>query len=211
MSHAEMFDQLFETVPVLPVMVIPRADQAAPLADALAEGGLTVLEITLRTEDALQSLAAIASHRDDIVAGAGTVLTADDAKRVKDAGAKFAISPGLTEDLARAAADLALPLLPGVASASDIMRGLDLGLSRFKLFPANVVGGPAAVKALGGPFGDIRFCPTGGVTLENAADYLKLPNVMCVGGSWLAPADLCAKGDWDAITRRARQAVDALA
>lgn len=190
---------------VIPVLVVDDAAHAAPLATALVAGGIVALEVTLRTPAALAVIGAMAGV-DGAIVGAGTVLNADDARRAVDAGARFLVSPGLTDPLARAAADLGVPLLPGVATAADIMRGLDHGLTRFKFFPAETSGGAAAVRAFGGPFGAVAFCPTGGITPANAATYLALGNVLCVGGSWLAPADALAAGDWSRITRLARAA-----
>lgn len=198
-------DEVMQAAAVIPVLVVEDAGVAAPLAQALVAGGIVALEVTLRTPAALDVIRAMAAV-DGAIAGAGTVLNADDARRAVDAGARFLVSPGLTEPLARAAADLGVPLLPGVATAADIMRGLDLGLTRFKFFPAETSGGAAAVKAFGGPFAQVRFCPTGGITPANAPSYLSLGNVACVGGSWLAPADALAAGDWARVTDLARAA-----
>jgi len=198
-------EKLMRAAAVIPVLVVEDAGVAAPLAAALVAGGIVALEVTLRTPAALAVIEAMAAI-DGAIVGAGTVLNADDAKRAVDAGARFLVSPGLTKKLARAAEDLDVPLLPGVANATDIMRGLDLGLKRFKFFPAETSGGAAAIKALGGPFGGIVFCPTGGITLANAPTYLALANVACVGGSWLAPASAVAAGDWGGITELARAA-----
>ena len=189
--------------PVIPVLTIARTDDAVPLARALTEGGLTVLEITLRTAAALGAIEAIAHDVPKAVIGAGTVMTPEDMKRARDAGARFAVSPGLTEQLAR---DATLPLLPGVATASEIMRGRELGFTRFKFFPAESSGGIAALKAFAGPFADIRFCPTGGISAQIAPDYLALGNVMCVGGSWMAPQSLIDACDWGGIAELAREA-----
>lgn len=191
--------------PFIPVITIARVADAAPLATALVAGGVRVLEVTLRTPAALQSIREMVGVEAAIV-GAGTVLNAADAERAADAGARFLVSPGLTEPLARAAADLGLPLLAGVATASDLMRGLDLGLAAFKFFPAESSGGTAALKALGGPFTGVRFCPTGGITEARAPDYLALPNVVCIGGAFATPESLIAAADWSGITERARRA-----
>jgi 2-dehydro-3-deoxyphosphogluconate aldolase/(4S)-4-hydroxy-2-oxoglutarate aldolase len=196
-------DEIIGATPVIPVLTIARIDDAVPLAQALTEGGLKVLEMTLRTPAALGAIEAIARAVPHAVAGAGTVMTADDLKRARDAGAQFAVSPGLTEKLAR---DVALPLLPGVATASEIMRGRELGFDRFKFFPAESSGGVAALKAFAGPFADIRFCPTGGITAKIAPDYLALANVMCVGGSWMAPPSMIEARDWKGIAKLARAA-----
>lgn len=191
--------------PVIPVLVIDDAACAVPLGDALVAGGLPVLEVTLRTPRALQAIRAMADLPGAHV-GAGTVLTRDDAARARDAGASFAVSPGLTEALAEACADLGLPLLPGAVTASEIMRALAMGYDMLKFFPAAAAGGPQALAALAGPLPQVRFCPTGGVTSETAPDYLRLPTVPCVGGSWVVrPHDL-ASGDWSGITARARAA-----
>jgi 2-dehydro-3-deoxyphosphogluconate aldolase/(4S)-4-hydroxy-2-oxoglutarate aldolase len=170
--------------PVIPVLIVEDAAQARPIAEALVAGGLRVLEVTLRTPAALDVIREM-SRVEGAVVGAGTVLNPKDLQASLDAGAKFIVSPGLTESLGRAAAESGIPFLPGVASAGDIMRGLDLGLTHFKFFPASTSGGIPALKALSAPFGQARFCPTGGVTLETAPDWLALPSVLCVGGSWL--------------------------
>lgn len=191
--------------PVIPVLVIDDAACAVPLGDALVAGGLPVLEVTLRTPAALQAIRAMAGLPGAHV-GAGTILNRDDAARARDAGASFAVSPGLTEALAEACADLGLPLLPGAVTASEIMRALAMGYDMLKFFPAAVAGGPEALAALAGPLPQVRFCPTGGVTSETAPDYLRLPTVPCVGGSWVVrPRDI-ASGDWAGITARARAA-----
>jgi 2-dehydro-3-deoxyphosphogluconate aldolase/(4S)-4-hydroxy-2-oxoglutarate aldolase len=192
--------------PVIPVLTIDSADTAVPLARALLDGGLRVLEVTLRTEAALAAIGAIAHAVPDAVVGAGTVLNADSYKRACDIGARFIVTPGLTEAIRGVAKKHTVPLLPGVATASEIMRGLETGLSHFKFFPAESSGGAAAVKAFAGPFAQVRFCPTGGVTPDNARDYLALKNVVCVGGTWLAPNHLVDSQDWAAITELARAA-----
>ncbi len=174
------------TAPVIPVLVIEDAAHAVPIATALVAGGLRVLEVTLRTPAALDVIAAMAKVPGAIV-GAGTVLNAREAEASVAAGATFLFSPGLTEAVAHAAADLIIPYVPGVATASDIMRGLDLGLSAFKFFPAMAMGGIATVKSLAGPYPQVKFCPTGGITQANAAEWLALDMVPCVGGSWVVP------------------------
>ena len=199
-------DAVMNAGPVIAVLVVERAEDAVPLARALVAGGVTALEVTLRTPAALDAIARIAAEVENALVGAGTVLRPADARAAKAAGAGFAVSPGLIGDLAVAARDEGLPLLPGVTTASEIMAGLDLGLSRFKFFPAETSGGAAAVKAFSGPFPAIRFCPTGGITPANAPDYLALPNVACVGGSWLAPAEAVRAGDWGRIERLAHEA-----
>ncbi len=192
--------------PVIPVLTIEKASDAVPLARALVAGGLTVLEITLRTPAAIEAIALIAREVPDAVTGAGTVLNARDWERAEKAGAQFIVSPGLTDPLMEVAAGSALAFLPGVATAGELMRGLDAGLTSFKFFPAETSGGAPALKALYGPFADIRFCPTGGITAKTAPDYLALPNVVCVGGGWVAPNDAIASGDWGRITELARAA-----
>ena len=199
-------DAVMNAGPVIAVLVVERAEDAVPLARTLVAGGVTALEVTLRTPAALDAIARIAAEVENALVGAGTVLRPADARAAKAAGAGFAVSPGLIGDLAVAARDEGLPLLPGVTTASEIMAGLDLGLSRFKFFPAETSGGAAAVKAFSGPFPAIRFCPTGGITPANAPDYLALPNVACVGGSWLAPAEAVRAGDWGRIERLAHEA-----
>ncbi|QPQ53987.1 bifunctional 4-hydroxy-2-oxoglutarate aldolase/2-dehydro-3-deoxy-phosphogluconate aldolase [Allosphingosinicella flava] len=177
-------DTIMRTSPVIPVLVIEDAAHARPIAEALVKGGLRVLEVTLRTEAALDVIREMKKVEGAIV-GAGTVLNEQDLRRSIDAGAEFIVSPGLTESLGRAAIASGIPFLPGVANAGDIMRGLDMGLDRFKFFPAEASGGLKALKALAGPFGNVRFCPTGGITAETAPTYLAEEAVLCVGGSWL--------------------------
>ena len=196
---------LCELAPVIPVIVIKDAAKAEGLARALVSGGLPVLEVTLRSEAALDAIRAMSTVEGGHV-GAGTVLTPDDAKRAKDAGAKFAVSPGLTDRLIAACEDLELPLLPGAVTASEVMRAADAGFDMLKFFPAEAVGGAPALKSLAGPLPKISFCPTGGVSPQNARDYLGLPNVDCVGGSWIVTdADVAAE-NWQAIEARARTA-----
>jgi 2-dehydro-3-deoxyphosphogluconate aldolase / (4S)-4-hydroxy-2-oxoglutarate aldolase len=201
-------DALMRVSPVIPVLVVPDVEAAPGLAQALTEGGLKVLEVTLRTPDALDVIRAMSRETPDAIVGAGTVLNADQLNRAVDAGARFIVSPGLTEGVARAAEAAGVPLLPGVASAGDIMRGLDLGLTRFKFFPAETSGGAPAIAALAGPFGDVRFCPTGGVSPANAGSYLGQKAVLCVGGGWVAPPAAVAARDWAAIANLAREAAD---
>ncbi len=191
--------------PVIPVLVVHAADHAAALAQALVNGGLPALEVTLRTPAALDVIAAMATVPGGIV-GAGTVLTPDDVAAAKSAGARFAVSPGATDRLIDACLDHDLPLLPGAATATEAMRLLERGFTTQKFFPAEAAGGAAALRAIGGPLPQVRFCPTGGVSPANAADYLALPNVLCVGGSWVAPGDAVASGDWDRIEALARAA-----
>lgn len=195
--------------PVIPVIVIEREADALPLARALLAGGVRVLEITLRTTAALPAIEAIAKALPDAIVGAGTVLNADDARRAKEAGALFAVSPGYTHAVGEACRALALPLLPGVATSGEIMVALQDGYDFLKLFPAQAVGGLGLLKAWASPFGAVSFCPTGGITAQSAADYLALPNVRCVGGSWLTPPDAVRAGDWARISALA-QATHAL-
>ena len=179
-------EQIMRTSPVIPVLVIDDVAHAEPIARALVAGGLKVLEVTLRTPCALDAIAAMKRVPGAIV-GAGTVLNPQDLALAISAGSEFIVSPGLTETLGKAAVASGIPFLPGVANAADIMRGLDLGLSEFKFFPAETSGGRPALKALSGPFGQVRFCPTGGITLASAPDWLALDPVLCVGGSWMVP------------------------
>ncbi|WP_233584953.1 bifunctional 4-hydroxy-2-oxoglutarate aldolase/2-dehydro-3-deoxy-phosphogluconate aldolase [Aquabacterium soli] len=202
-----LIDQAMRLAPVIPVLVVDEVAHAAPLARALFEGGLKVLEITLRTPQALAVIEAMARAVPQAVIAAGTVTTPAQLAAAQSAGAQFAVSPGLTPALAEATQHPgALPLLPGVATASELMMGLDAGLDRFKLFPAEAVGGIRLLQSLHGPFAQAVFCPTGGITLESAPRYLALPNVACVGGSWLAPKAALAAGRWDEIRALAQQA-----
>jgi 2-dehydro-3-deoxyphosphogluconate aldolase/(4S)-4-hydroxy-2-oxoglutarate aldolase len=201
---------LFRQAKVLPVVSIDKVAHAVPLAKALLAGGLNAIEVTLRTAAGLGCIEAIAAEIPDMVVGAGTVLSPADLRAVAAAGAKFALSPGSTPQLLAAAKTSSIPFVPGVASASEVMAVLDAGLTTMKLFPAAILGGPAMLKALNGPLGQAMFCPTGGVSLDNANTYLAEPNVLCVGGTWIAPNDLIQAGDWPAITARAAAAATAL-
>ncbi|MCP5280705.1 MAG: bifunctional 4-hydroxy-2-oxoglutarate aldolase/2-dehydro-3-deoxy-phosphogluconate aldolase [Rhodoferax sp.] len=198
--------EVMQDAPVIPVIVLQDVAHAVPMARALVAGGIRMLEVTLRTPQALACMEAIARDVPEAVLGAGTLRSAADARAAADAGARFAVSPGYTPALGQACRDLQLPLLPGVATGSEIMMCQEDGLTELKFFPAMQAGGAAMLKAWSGPFTDIRFCPTGGVTAANAADLLALPNVVCVGGSWLVPADALAQGDWARITALARAA-----
>jgi 2-dehydro-3-deoxyphosphogluconate aldolase/(4S)-4-hydroxy-2-oxoglutarate aldolase len=191
---------------VIPVLTIERLEDAAPLGRALSAGGLTVLEVTLRTEAACESIRRLKAELPEARIGAGTVLNLHDLERAQEAGADFFVSPGSHQALLSAASEQGLAWLPGVATASEMMRGLEAGFTHFKFFPAEQLGGVAALKSFAGPLPLCRFCPTGGVTLENAANYLALPNVVCVGGSWIATPELMAAGQWAAITDRAAAA-----
>jgi len=194
------------TSPVMPVIVLDDVAHAVPLARALVAGGIRVLEVTLRTPVALDCMRAIAAEVPEAVLGAGTVLSAADLDAAADAGAVFAISPGASPKLLEAARSAPIPFLPGVMTPSDVITGIDAGLDTFKLFPAAQAGGMAMLKAMAGPFPHVRFCPTGGIDVSSAPAFLALPNVACVGGSWLCPSALVQAGDWAAITELARAA-----
>ena len=199
-------DAVFALAPVIPVLTIANLEDALPLARALAGNGLPVLEITLRTPCALEAIALIARELPEACVGAGTVLSGKDLDAVTAAGARFAISPGATDSLYREATANPVPLIPGIATASELMRGLEHGWQRFKFFPAESSGGIAGLRGLGGPFAQVRFCPTGGIDAAKAPAYLALPNVACVGGSWMVPADALAARDWTRIGDLAREA-----
>ena len=198
--------QVMQDAPVIPVIVLNDVAHAVPMARALVAGGIRMLEVTLRTPQALACMEAIAKEVPDAVVGAGTVRSAADAKAAANAGAKFAVSPGYTSAVGQACRDQGLALLPGVATGSEIMMAQEDGYTELKFFPAMQAGGPAMLKAWGGPFFDVRFCPTGGVTPQNAVEFLSLSNVACVGGSWLVPADALAQGNWARIEQLAREA-----
>ena len=196
-------DEIMSLAPVIPVLIIEDVAHAVPLGRALVAGGLPVLEITMRTPVASECIERMVGEVEGAVVGAGTVLTPAMRQAVADIGGQFAVSPGLIDGETD---EGPVPLLPGIATATELMAGLALGFSRFKLFPANVVGGVDALKAFASPFQQAKFCPTGGVSAKNAPDYLALPNVVCVGGSWVAPADAVRAGDWGRITALAREA-----
>lgn len=198
--------QVMSDAPVIPVIVLSDVAHAVPLARALVEGGIRMLEVTLRTPVALACIEAIAKEVPDAVVGAGTVRSAADAQAAAMAGARFAVSPGFTDSVGKACHDLGIPLLPGVATPSEVMAAQEGGYHALKFFPALQAGGVAMLKAWQGPFGDVKFCPTGGITGGNAGDFLRLPNVVCVGGSWLTPPEVVERGDWAHITQLARQA-----
>jgi len=202
--------QVMQISPIIPVIAIDNADDAVDLAYALMEGGIKVLEITLRTPAAISAIERIAKNCHGTVVGAGTVLNDTDLRRVIDAGAAFSISPGMTPTLLKSATALQHTLLPGVASASDIMMGLEHGYDRFKLFPAENAGGVRALQSFSGPFQKIKFCPTGGINAQNVDDYLALDNVLCVGGSWVAPTALIKKRDYEQIARISKEALRAI-
>ena len=200
-------EQILTTGPVVPVIVVNKLEHAVPMAKALVAGGVRVLEVTLRTPCALDALKAMVKEVPEAIVGAGTVLNPQQLKEVTDAGAQFIISPGLTEPLLRAATDGSVPLIPGISTVSELMTGLVYGLREFKFFPAEANGGVKALQAIGGPFPQVRFCPTGGISPANYRDYLALKSVLCIGGSWLVPADALEAGDYDRITRLAQEAV----
>ena len=198
--------QVMQDAPVIPVIVLTDVNQAVLLARALVAGGIRMLEVTLRTPQALACIEAIARAVPEAAVGAGTVRSVADVQAASRAGARFLVSPGYTHAVGQACRDVGLPLLPGVATGSEIMMAQEDGLTELKFFPALQAGGAAMLKAWGGPFGDVRFCPTGGVTVANAAEFLALSNVECVGGSWLTPAEVLARSDWAQVTTLAFQA-----
>jgi 2-dehydro-3-deoxyphosphogluconate aldolase/(4S)-4-hydroxy-2-oxoglutarate aldolase len=198
-------DNLMAVQPVIPVITIERVEDAIPLATALAGNGLRVLEVTLRTAAALDCIREMAKVPNAIV-GAGTILSASDVTHAHKAGATFIVTPGLSTATVTASREAGIPILPGVATATELMAGLDLGLTRFKFFPAEQAGGRAMLDALRGPFGPVKFCPTGGITLDLAREYLKRPNVACVGGGWVCPTKLIDAKKWDEIGALAREA-----
>lgn len=206
MSKPTAAEDVLGLSPVIPVVVIDDASLAAPLARALSAGGLRTIEITLRTNAALDAIREAKAAAPELVIGAGTVLTPKDLDAAIDAGAAYALSPGGTPKLMKAARKAAIPFIPGVATSSEIMRGLDLGYTCFKFFPAEQMGGVGALKGIAGPLPQARFCPTGSITPEKAPAYLALSNVLCVGGSWITPAEKMKAGDWSAITALAKQA-----
>ncbi|MDD2737425.1 MAG: bifunctional 4-hydroxy-2-oxoglutarate aldolase/2-dehydro-3-deoxy-phosphogluconate aldolase [Methylomonas lenta] len=198
--------EVMTTSPVMPVMVINQIEHAVPLARALVEGGLKVLEITLRTSVALECIRRIKAEVPDAIVGAGTIINTQTLHQAIDAGAQFIVSPGITDSLLDASLTCGVPVLPGVITPSEVMRLLEKGITAMKFFPAEAAGGIPMLKSIGGPLPQIMFCPTGGVNLNNAPDYLALSNVACVGGSWMAPADLVDAENWAEITRRAAAA-----
>jgi 2-dehydro-3-deoxyphosphogluconate aldolase / (4S)-4-hydroxy-2-oxoglutarate aldolase len=197
---------LLALAPVIPVLTIEHVDHAVPLARALSSGGLRVLEVTLRTPAALPAIEAMRKAVPDAVVGVGTLTRAQDFAAAARAGAQFGVSPGLTAELAEAARKASFPLLPGIMTPTELIAGLGWGFDTFKLFPAQQAGGINMLKALGGPFPEVKFCPTGGITRATAPDFLALPNVACVGGSWVAPPDRVRAGDWAEIEALARDA-----
>ena len=192
-------DELCAKAKILPVITIAREQDILPLADALAAGGLTTLEVTLRSAFGLTAIRILREQRPELCVGAGTILDRQMLADAEAAGAQFIVTPGCTPELLQAGVDSPLPMLPGISSASEIMMGYALGYRRFKLFPAEISGGVAAIKALGGPFGEVRFCPTGGVSPDNLKSYMAQPNVMCVGGSWMLDNAWIKNGEWARI------------
>ncbi|EIK51642.1 keto-hydroxyglutarate-aldolase/keto-deoxy-phosphogluconate aldolase [Stutzerimonas stutzeri TS44] len=206
----DLIEQLCVSARILPVITIGSEAQILPLADALAAGGLRTLEITLRSAHGLTAIRRLREERPELCIGAGTVLDRRMMDQVEAAGAQFVVTPGASREVLEAGVHCAVPVLPGIATATEIMEGYALGYRRFKLFPAEVCGGIAALKAFGGPFTDVRFCPTGGVNAGNAAQYLALGNVMCVGGTWMIDASSLAGGDWARIRQATADALAAL-
>ena len=198
-------EEICRLAPVIPVLVVQNPDIAKPLAEALISGGLPVLEVTLRTESALEVISEMAKVPGGVV-GAGTITKARDVKDAINAGANFAVSPGSTDNILEACEQQNLPILPGAATSSEIMRLFDLGYSVQKFFPAEAIGGQSALKAIGGPLPNVKFCPTGGITIDNAKGYLELKNTLCVGGSWITPQSLIKNKDWKSITALAKTA-----
>ncbi len=197
---------MLKLAPVIPVFTPENVDDAVQVAQALFRGGLPVIEVTLRTACAMDAIKAMVEAVPEAVVGAGTVLDARQMEQVQALGGRFAVSPGATDRLYAAARDTGLPFLPGVATSSELMRGLEQGLDTFKFFPAVQAGGAAMLSAWNGPFGDVRFCPTGGISAQTASQFLHLPNVLCVGGSWLTTRELLHARDWVGIERLAREA-----
>ncbi|CDX58476.1 multifunctional 2-keto-3-deoxygluconate 6-phosphate aldolase and 2-keto-4-hydroxyglutarate aldolase and oxaloacetate decarboxylase [Mesorhizobium plurifarium] len=205
-SKTEKLLSLLNGQPVIPVLKIANVADAVPLARALSRGGLRAIEITLRTADALEAIRRVAAEVEEAVVGAGTILDARQFDEAASAGSKFIVSPGITSQLLDAAKNGPVPLLPGAITPGEIMAAREAGLRFLKFFPAEQSGGIASLKAFASPLADVKFCPTGGITAKNAADYLSLPNVICVGGSWVAPDDLIKAGRWDEIEALAREA-----
>lgn len=206
-SKIAQIDALCAKAKILPVITIAREQDVLPLADALAAGGLNALEVTLRSEFGLKAIRILRDQRPELCTGAGTILDRRMLAAAEAAGSQFIVTPGSTQDLLEAAVQSDLPLLPGISSASEIMIGYALGYRRFKLFPAEISGGVGAIKALGGPFPEVRFCPTGGVSAANLKSYMALPNVMCVGGTWMIDNAWVKNGDWNRITDATAEAI----
>ncbi|WP_309085139.1 2-dehydro-3-deoxy-phosphogluconate aldolase [Chelativorans sp.] len=205
-KKTEKLLEVLTAQPVIPVLRIDRLADAVPLARALAKGGLPAIEITLRTPDALEAIRQVAEEVPEAIVGAGTILSAKDFSRAEDAGARFIVSPGATADLLEKAEDARVPFLPGAVTPSEVMALREAGYRVLKFFPAEQAGGAAFLKSLAAPLADMRFCPTGGISSKNATDYLSLPNVVCVGGSWVAPEAELKAGNWEAVENLARKA-----
>ena len=199
---------IMKVSPIIPVVSIEKASSALPLAEALFEGGIGIMEITLRTPQALEAIEIVSKQMPSMCVGAGTVLNESQFAQVQERGASFVISPGMTQSLLEYSSKSEVPFIPGVATASDIMQGLEYDLNAFKLFPANIVGGPKAIASFKGPFKDVLFCPTGGINLNNAAEYLNLENVLCVGGTWVSPSSLLKAGDYKQISRICKSSLE---
>ncbi|MFC6489539.1 2-dehydro-3-deoxy-phosphogluconate aldolase [Nitratireductor sp. GCM10026969] len=206
-KKTEKLLEILSGQPVIPVLKIERIADAVPLARALARGGLPAVEITLRTPEALDAIRLVVDEVPEAIVGAGTILSGRDFTNAAAAGARFVVSPGTTQELLDAASHSSVPFLPGAATPSEIMAMREEGYRVLKFFPAEQAGGAAFLKSIASPIADVRFCPTGGISVKNAADYLALPNVVCVGGSWVAPDTDLSAGNWDAVTELARQAV----
>jgi 2-dehydro-3-deoxyphosphogluconate aldolase/(4S)-4-hydroxy-2-oxoglutarate aldolase len=204
--RSDMLVQILRRGPVVPVVTVEGAGDGVPMAHALATGGLPAVEVTLRTPGALRAIEAIAREVPEAVVGAGTILTVSQAREAISAGARFLVSPGATTKLAEGCLDLDVPLLPGVATAGEAMTLLEIGYHVMKFFPAGPAGGVPYLKSLAGPLPQLRFCPTGGIDAASAPDYLALPNVLCVGGSWVTPPAVVAAGRWDEVRRLAQEA-----
>lgn len=200
--------QLFNTGPIVPVLVINELEQALPIAESLVEAGIKVLEVTLRTPIALEAISTIAKHIPEAIVGSGTVTNREMLQKSYDAGARFAISPGLTKDLLKAGNESDIALVPGISSSSELMDAIDYGYDHLKFFPAEASGGVKAIQSIGGPFPDIKFCPTGGINLNNVNDYLALNNVACCGGSWLVTDNIVKEQNWQQITKLAKSALE---
>lgn len=209
-SKKDQIDALCLMTPVIPVLTFQTLEEALPVSEALLEGGIPVLEVTLRTPVALDAIQQLSERLPEAQVGAGTIINPELYRSAEDAGASFMVSPGLTTELLETGVSSKVPLLPGIQTISEMLEGLKYNYQHFKFFPASVSGGPQALKAYSGPFGDIKFCPTGGISLDNAKDYLQLKNVMCVGGSWLAPRNLIEAKDWSGIKKLAKETVQML-
>ncbi|MDX1456085.1 MAG: bifunctional 4-hydroxy-2-oxoglutarate aldolase/2-dehydro-3-deoxy-phosphogluconate aldolase [Marinobacter sp.] len=203
----ERINQVLTASPLVPVITVHQPEHALPLAKALVEGGIRVLEVTLRTEFGLAAIEQLRSAIPDVWVGAGTVTSVEQYRAVERAGAQFVITPGVTEAILEHGASSEAPLLPGISTISELMMGYSLGYRAFKFFPAEISGGKAALKAFSGPFADVMFCPTGGIRQQTAKDYLALPNVQCVGGTWLTPAEAMEQGNWSDISTLARESL----